>query len=83
MADICEVALVRSPGVAHESRKARVAGNRADLMGGAAGLGQAARAAWRPREGAVRQARLIALSPEPAAKGGTLERPAVPSCHEG
>lgn len=81
---LSEVALVHGPGVARKFRKARVASNRADLMCGATGLGQAASSGLAQTvSGAVRQARLIALFAEPTAKGSPLERPAVPSCHEG
>jgi hypothetical protein len=67
---LSEVALVHGPGVARKFRKARVASNRADLMCGATGLGQAASSGLAQTvSGAVRQAHLIALFAEPAAKG--------------
>ena len=47
MAGLGKAPLVGGSGVAHEFRKARVARNRPDLMGGAAGLGQRRAAALR------------------------------------
>src|SRR5262249_41075893 len=70
-----KAALVSGPGVAHKFSEARVACDRADLVGGAPGLGQSpgCRLA-QPMGGTVRQARLIALVSKPATKRGPLER---------
>src|SRR5262245_46847306 len=74
-----EAALVRRPRVAHELSEAGMSGDRANLVCGAASLGQSSsgRLAETMRR-AVRQSGRIALLPEPVAERRGCKRPPVP-----